>query len=138
MLSGCRTALGSTLDGQALSTLSGAFLAAGARGVVASLWEVGDEATAAFMEQFYFELGEGRSPAEALRRAKERLRRTPGWEAPRLWAAFVLVGDPPPVVVRRRYWPLLFGAGIVGFGLFALLRRRRGRRGSGAATPGPV
>lgn len=125
VLSGCRTALGSTADGRALSTLTGAFLAAGARGVVASLWEVGDAATATFMEQLYFELGAGRSPAEALRRAKDRLRRTPGWDAPQLWAGFVLVGDPPPVVVRARTWPLLAGLAIFALAIAAFLWRRR-------------
>jgi tetratricopeptide (TPR) repeat protein len=126
VLSGCRTALGSALDGRAFSTLSGAFLAAGARGVVASLWEVGDEATAVFMEQFYFELGDGRTPEEALRRAKVRLRRTPGWEAPRLWAGFVLIGDPPVVVAGRRAWPLVLGAALL-LALGGLLGRRRRR-----------
>ena len=125
VLSGCRTALGSTADGRALTTLTGAFLAAGARGVVASLWEVGDAATATFMEQFYFELGVGRSPAEALRRAKDRLRRTPGWDAPQLWAGFVLVGDPPPVLVRARTWPLLAGLAILALAIAVFLRRRR-------------
>jgi LPXTG-motif cell wall-anchored protein len=94
--------------------------------VVASLWEVGDEATAVFMEQFYFELGDGRTPEEALRRAKERLRRTPGWEAPRLWAGFVLFGDPPVVAAGRRAWPLVLGAALL-LAVGGLLWRRRRR-----------
>jgi Tfp pilus assembly protein PilF len=62
VLAACRTALGPGEDGRALSSLTGAFLAAGSRGVVATLWDVDDAATAAFMEQFYWHLGRGLPP----------------------------------------------------------------------------
>ncbi len=137
VLSGCRTALaeqeGSGSDGagggRSLASLSGALLGAGARGVVASLWEVGDAATAALMEQFYFELARGVRPVLALRDAKLRLARDPRWaKAPR-WAGFVLLGDPEPVASPRSPWLGLTGALLlVGLGLALLLRRRR-RRG---------
>ena len=117
VLSGCRTALAETEltggdgagGGRALASLSGALLGAGARGVVASLWEVGDDATAALMEQFYFELARGSRPASALRRAKLRLAHDPRWAGAPGWAGFVLLGDPGPVTRPFAAWRWLAG-----------------------------
>lgn len=100
VLAGCRTAAASE-EGDALATLTGSFLAAGSPSVLATLWEVGDDATAAFMEQLYHELGKGRQPAEALRRAKQRFREDPRWKRPDLWAGYVLIGEAPRVVHRE-------------------------------------
>ena len=94
VLSACRSALAPSEGGDALASLSGALLAAGSSAVVASLWDVDDGATAVFMEQFYHQIEHGHGAAEALRRAKLRLRDDPRWNRPELWAAFVLVGDP--------------------------------------------
>ena len=103
VLAGCRTALSpGSEEGDALSSLTGAFLASGSPGVLATLWEVGDDATAAFMEQLYHELGKGQRPAEALRRTKQRFRQDPRWNRPELWAGYVLVGEVRPVVHTNR------------------------------------
>jgi tetratricopeptide (TPR) repeat protein len=116
VLAGCRTALSpGSQEGDALSSLTGAFLASGSPGVLATLWEVGDDATAAFMEQLYHELGKGRRPAEALRLTKQRFRQDPRWNRPELWAGYVLIGEVPPVAYthRTRY--------VVGALLLALI-----------------
>ncbi|MGE0641397.1 MAG: CHAT domain-containing protein [Thermoanaerobaculia bacterium] len=99
VLSGCRTALpaNGTASASAMASLSGSLLAAGARSVLASLWEVDDASTAALMEQFYFRLAAGDRPAEALRAAQNRLADDSRWADPRHWAGFVLTGDPPPI-----------------------------------------
>ena len=141
MLSGCRTALAETEltgsdgagGGRALASLSGALLGAGARGVVASLWEVGDDATAALMEQFYFELARGRRPASALRRAKLRLAHDPRWAGAPGWAGFVLLGDPGPVTRPYANWSALAAAiaaiaAIAALALGLVGRRRAWRR----------
>ncbi|MFP5288391.1 MAG: CHAT domain-containing protein, partial [Thermoanaerobaculia bacterium] len=134
VLAGCRTALGpGDQEGDALSSLTGAFLASGSPGVLATLWEVGDDATAAFMEQLYHELGKGRRPAEALQRTKRRFRQDPRWNRPELWAGYVLIGEVPRVVYgdRMRY--------VIGVLLLAaialtpfLLDWRRSRSSRGA------
>ncbi|HEV8241448.1 MAG TPA: CHAT domain-containing tetratricopeptide repeat protein [Thermoanaerobaculia bacterium] len=125
VLAACRTALVSPADeGRSLASLTGSVLAAGSRAVVATLWDVGDEATAAFMEQLYAQLARGLAPAEALRRAKQRLRATPGWDRPSLWAAYVLVGDGEPVVDSPwRHVERAFGsrAGVAMLAALALL-----------------
>lgn len=94
VLSGCRTALGRQIRGEGLWGLTRGFLAAGARRVIASLWQVEDQATAELMRHFYTALWEeGKSPAAALRSAKFALRRERRWRAPHFWAGFVLEGD---------------------------------------------
>jgi tetratricopeptide (TPR) repeat protein len=94
VLAACRTALAPEgEDGDALASLTGAFLAAGSPAVIATLWDVGDDASAAFMEQLYHHLAQGHPPAEALRRAKLRLLADPRWSRPHLWAGYILVGD---------------------------------------------
>ncbi|MEA2600415.1 MAG: hypothetical protein QOF89_1407 [Acidobacteriota bacterium] len=115
VLAACRTALGPGEDGQALSSLTGSFLAAGSQSVVATLWDVGDAPTAAFMEQLYWELGQGLTPAEALRATKRRFRADPRWSRPDLWAGYVLVGEAPPVVPRKiPWWWVVVGVLLLG------------------------
>lgn len=141
VLAGCRTALapgGSGSQGDALTTLTGSFLAAGSPAVLATLWEVGDDATAVFMEQLYHELGQGRRPADALRRTKLRLRKDPRWSRPGLWSGYVLIGESPRVAAapHRRY---LLGALALALLALAppLLARRRRLRGTVLEEQGP-
>lgn len=94
-LSACETALGKRVRGEGVIGLPHAFLTAGARGVVVSLWRVRDRATAQFMTEFYTRLEGGQSPGAAL--AAVRRDMLSRQAHPSEWAAFVLVGglDPP-------------------------------------------
>jgi CHAT domain-containing protein len=66
-----------------------AFLRAGARRVVAGLWDVDDRSTAELMEMFYAAMDEGMSPPRALRDAKLRfLRQQRTYARPYYWGAF--------------------------------------------------
>jgi CHAT domain-containing protein len=78
VLSACETGLGEAATGEGVFGLQRAFHLAGTRSVVASLWKVDDEATAALMALFYHHLWqEQRPPLEALRRAQLALYRNP-------------------------------------------------------------
>jgi tetratricopeptide (TPR) repeat protein len=95
VLSACQTGLGDLKQSEGTVGLQRAFLAKGARSVLVSLWSVSDEATDLLMRGFYthwLEDEDAPSKAEALRRAQEDVRATPGFEHPRFWAAFQLVG----------------------------------------------
>jgi CHAT domain-containing protein len=98
-LSGCGTGLGKRVAGEGYLGFVHAFLQAGARSLVLSLWKVDDEASALLMGRFYANLAEGASTADALRNARRWLRdfRDDSGERvywhPAYWAAFVLVGD---------------------------------------------
>ena len=53
VLSACETARGEMSRGEGIVGLTSAFLFAGSDSVVASLWNVNDESTSIFMEDFY-------------------------------------------------------------------------------------
>jgi CHAT domain-containing protein len=79
VLSACETGLGEVAGGEGVLGLVRAFHVAGARDVVASLWRVDDEATAALMGRFYHKLWADRlPPLEALRQAQLDVYRNPG------------------------------------------------------------
>jgi CHAT domain-containing protein len=94
VLSACDTALGREVRGEGLIGLTQGFMAAGARSLVASLWQVPDRATAELMTQFYrYMLNDGLRPAEALRKAQLTSAAQPRYRDPYFWGGFVLVGD---------------------------------------------
>jgi len=94
VLSACSSGLGKEVKGEGLIGLTRGFMYAGASRVVASLWQVDDEATAELMKEFYGRmLRGGLPPAAALREAQLAIRRQPQWGAPYYWAAFVLQGE---------------------------------------------
>jgi CHAT domain-containing protein len=79
VLSACETGLGEGMNGEGVFGLQRAFHLGGCRNVVASLWKVDDDATAALMALFYHELWvKERPPLEALRQAQLALYRHPG------------------------------------------------------------
>ena len=110
-LSACETGLGREMVGEGYVGFAHAFLQAGARSLVVSLWKVDDRATALLMQRFYENrsgyftderdgrVAEPLSKAEALAEAKAWLRayaddagHSP-YEHPYYWSAFVLIGD---------------------------------------------
>ncbi len=89
-LSACDSALGRDGGGEGLIGLTRAFQYAGARSVVAALWEIADPSTAGFMSRFYENLRGGQSKDQALRGAQIRGAKD-GF--PFFWASFQLYGD---------------------------------------------
>ncbi|NJN23133.1 MAG: CHAT domain-containing protein [Acaryochloridaceae cyanobacterium RL_2_7] len=91
VLSACQTAKG---DPRAILGLAGIAIQSGARSTLSSLWAVNDRSTTFVMSEFYRVLATSKSTkAEALRQAQIKLRQTPGYESPRYWGAYVLVGN---------------------------------------------
>jgi CHAT domain-containing protein len=94
VLSACDSGLGKEIKGEGLVGLTRGFMYAGSKRVMASLWNVDDEATAALMEQFYRRMiNDGLSPAAALRDAQLTIWRQQRWRAPYFWAAFEMQGE---------------------------------------------
>jgi CHAT domain-containing protein/tetratricopeptide (TPR) repeat protein len=91
VLSACETGKGVRSRGEGVSGLARAFLYAGSKGVVCSLWSVDDERTAELMADLYRGLKGGWPTAEALRAAQ--LRMIAQGRAPFYWAPFVLMGQ---------------------------------------------
>ncbi len=90
-LSACRSAGTKTFSGEGQVGLSWAFLRAGARSVVAGLWDVTDRSTAALMADFYEQLSHNVAPVDALRHAKlSLLRGGKSYQKPFYWGPFQL------------------------------------------------
>ena len=90
-VSACRSAGERTYSGEGLVGFAWAFLRAGARRVIAGLWDVDDRSTARLMDDLYAGLSAGHTPARSLRDAKLTLIREGSQLAsPYYWGPFQL------------------------------------------------
>ena len=98
VLSACSTSLGYYSDSEELSSLTGAFLAAGARTVVSTLWPIDDEVARRFAIALHEAFAAGRSATEALRTTQLSMLRSEDtrWSNPATWSAFQLAGLESP------------------------------------------
>lgn len=87
-ISACSSAGTTSYAGEGLIGLSWAFLEAGARAVVAGLWDVSDSSSADLMTWLYEGIAAGREPDEALRAAKLRMLKGGDFRRPYYWAPY--------------------------------------------------
>ena len=92
VLSCCHSGRGE-IKAEGVVGIARAFLGAGARSVLVSLWAIEDEATLEFMKSFYLHLAEGRSASESLNRTMKCSRKSEKYGEVKYWAPFVLIGD---------------------------------------------
>ena len=92
VLSCCHSGQG-PIKAEGVVGIARAFLGAGARSVIATLWAIDDEATLEFMRHFYGHLVAGQSASKALHQAMKCLRESEQYKAVKHWAPFVLIGD---------------------------------------------
>ena len=92
VLSCCHSAQGAVTP-EGVVGIARAFLGAGARSVLVSLWAIDDVATLEFMKYFYDHLAGGCSASVALNRAMKCLRESENFNAVKYWAPFTLIGD---------------------------------------------
>jgi CHAT domain-containing protein len=95
VLSACETGLGQVHVGEGVLGLRRAFVLAGAKTLVMSLWKVPDEQTQELMVSFYQRLLAGEGRAEALRQAQLAMKVK--YPDPFYWGAFICQGDPSPL-----------------------------------------
>jgi CHAT domain-containing protein len=107
VLSACETGLGQVHVGEGVFGLRRAFMLAGAKTLVMSLWKVPDEPTRELMEDFYRRLLAGQGRAEALREAQLAMKAK--YPDPFYWGAFICQGDPSPLGTVQ---PGIVGAGV--------------------------
>jgi CHAT domain-containing protein len=98
VLSACDSGLGDVHPGEGVLGLRRAFLHAGARTLVMSLWKVPDRETKEIMVDFYERLIAGAGRAEALRQAQLKMQQKHPSE-PLFWGAFICQGDTGPLEV---------------------------------------
>jgi CHAT domain-containing protein len=92
VLSACQSGLGKVHRGDEVTGLPQAFLAAGARSVITSLWHIDDRSTIGLMEDYHQRVKEGVYPTRAL--AQTQRRAIQRGEPPYVWGAFVNIGIP--------------------------------------------
>jgi CHAT domain-containing protein len=97
VLSACDSGLGETGFGTGVYGLQQAFITAGARSLVMSLWMVDDKATTDLMVDFYGALARGAARSEALREAELKMLADPARAHPFYWASFIHYGDGSPL-----------------------------------------
>ena len=136
VLSACETERGRVVGGEGVESFSRAFLAAGARSTVTTMWRVADRPTANFMQVFYHHLQSGVARDEALRRAKLRfLESGTDLSDPHFWAAFVLSGEARRPTPRAISWTAVALATLpIAALLWVVLPRITRRRRSHATS----
>jgi CHAT domain-containing protein/Tfp pilus assembly protein PilF len=94
VLSACQTGLGELRKGEGIVGFARAFLYAGARSLVVSLWNINDRSTAQLMKDFYKHLLAGEGKSHALRTAKLHMLQSErkAYRHPFYWGSFVLIG----------------------------------------------
>lgn len=97
VLSGCETGaaedwFGDPLRPAGITTLGQAFLQAGARNVVGTLWRIDDLGSADLMRHFYRETGDG-DFSRALALAQRAMIADPAYASPYHWAGFIAMGE---------------------------------------------
>lgn len=88
VLSACESGLGSVEAGRGALGLARAFLDAGARTVVSTLWPIADDDAALFVQSFYEHVARGQRPSYALLSARRQLKE----QGVETWGAFIVAG----------------------------------------------
>ncbi|MEQ1641821.1 MAG: CHAT domain-containing protein [Pyrinomonadaceae bacterium] len=131
VLSACETGIGKEVRGEGLMSLNNAFLQAGAKTVVSSLWKVDDTATKQLMTNFYQAIAtEGLTASAALRKAQIAMYKDPRYASPFHWAAFTAQGDyqrVPGIATGYSKYAIVAAVIFVVAGIVFLTRRRKAR-----------
>jgi CHAT domain-containing protein/tetratricopeptide (TPR) repeat protein len=106
VLSACNTGSGKYFTGEGVMGMSRAFLLAGSRSVLVSLWSVPSEETVLIMISFYKHLKQGDTIAEAIRNAKLELLRNPpkGRDGARRGVSVAKSAEAAPSGLHPVYW----------------------------------
>jgi len=99
VLSACETGLGEVKNGEGFFGLRRAFMQAGAKSIIMSMWRIPDDETRDIMVSFYGNIIKNKmNRSKALRQAvlmtKSRIQKKYGHTHPLFWGGFVFLGDP--------------------------------------------
>jgi tetratricopeptide (TPR) repeat protein len=130
VLSACRSGGGALVRGEGIVGLAEPFIAAGARAVALTRWEIGDRSTVPFIARIYDALARGETADQALRSAK--LQAIADSVPASVWAAFTVVGDPnakvglhPPRSYAKIWLAAVLLVALLGVGGFRHLKASR-------------
>jgi len=123
VLSACQTASGRLYRGEGMLSIARAFQFAGAKSLVASLWNVDDQHTPSLMRSFFSFLWEKRDKSTALTQAKlAYLKHHQGLDAhPYYWAGLIGIGNDEALtdLASTKNWLTWIGWSALAMGVFA-------------------
>jgi CHAT domain-containing protein len=97
VLSACETGVGDVRHGDGVYGLRRALVLAGAETQLVTLWRIDDAATQRLIAEYYARIARGVGRSEAMREVSLQMLSNPRTSNPRLWAPFVVSGDPRPL-----------------------------------------
>jgi CHAT domain-containing protein len=97
VLSACQTGVGEIKNGEGVYGLRRAFMLAGAKSLLLSLWDVDDEATYSLMSSYYSRLSQGEGRSQALINTQRAMLKSQSFSHPHYWAGFFQSGDWSPI-----------------------------------------
>ncbi|MEM7372564.1 MAG: CHAT domain-containing tetratricopeptide repeat protein [Bacteroidota bacterium] len=126
VLSACNTGAGEWVRGGGVISLGRAFRSAGCANVLMSLWQADDKATSVIMQQFYKELKQGKTQAQALQAAKIfYIQENHHTSHPYFWGGFVLSGADRSLHMQRGKGWVIGGVLVLLLGIVFLFIRSR-------------
>lgn len=127
-LGACETGRGNWQQGEGIISLARAFLYAGSRSIVTTLWSINDESNSHITSDFFQLLMGGHSKDAALRQAQlNHIETAPHdlFAHPVYWAAYSLIGNAHPLENRRGgRWYLWLVAGVMSVAAGWAFRKR--------------
>lgn len=132
VISTCSSGSGRYYQGEGVMSMAHAFLGAGTKAVVHTLWPVDDRATSEILDDFYKALDEGLTASRALARSKNdfiRRHAEDGLADPFYWSGIVLTGADVRMGSPRKstWWSALGALSLIAGGYMFSRRRRRSR-----------
>ena len=124
VLSACHSASGKIYQGEGVQGMSKAFMVAGARNILSSLWSASELSSMHLITSFLEQVSEGLSYDQALHQAKLAYlaNSRPSQQHPFYWSNFVLIGTQETRTTTFPYWlNYVLGAVLVvilGIGLY--------------------
>jgi len=133
VLSTCSSGSGRNYQGEGVMSIAHAFLGAGTKSVVHTLWPVDDRATSEILDGFYTGLDEGLSASQALQRSKAdfiQRHAEDGLADPFYWSGVVLSGRDVELEteVHDAWWYAIGAALILSGGGYMFSRRSKRAR----------
>ena len=117
ILDACKTNDGKRLSGEGIINLSRGFFYNGTQSVLASQWNVNEQAGNEILKTFYIELENGHTRSKALQLAKKTYlqQHKNTQNLPYYWAAFTLTGQTDMITLQKdlNYMYVYFGLGIL-------------------------
>jgi CHAT domain-containing protein len=128
ILSACESGAGLSAKGEGLLSLSRAFMYAGSKGIISTLYRTDDRVTAFLMKQLYGYLEKGIEPAIALQKSKIDLLDSDEinarFKSPNYWGNFVYIGKVSTHYDNKSYWWILIPVMLMILGSMGWFRYR--------------